>query len=61
MMKDILKLDVFRVEGYYHDHGFLRVRVLEPKIDINRMDKEINIIIPVEEGPQFHIKSAFKG
>ena len=53
--KDILKLDVFRVEGYYHDHGFLRVRVLEPKIDINRVDKEINIIIPVEEGPQYRL------
>ncbi|MCH8157525.1 MAG: outer membrane protein assembly factor BamA, partial [Nitrospinae bacterium] len=53
--KDILKLDMFRVEGYYHDHGFIRVRVLEPRIDINKRDKEINIIVPIEEGPQYKV------
>ncbi len=53
--KDILKLDLFRLEGFYHDHGFLRVRVLEPKIDINRRDKEIHITIPIEEGTQYRV------
>ena len=55
--KDILKLDMFRVEGFYQDHGFLRIKVLEPKIDINKKARQIHIIIPVEEGPQFRIKS----
>lgn len=60
--KDILKLDMFRVEGYYHDKGFMRVRVLEPKIDINRSAKQIHITIPVEEGVQYHVgKVALKG
>jgi outer membrane protein insertion porin family len=55
--KDILKLDMFRIEGFYQDNGYLRVKVLEPRIDINKKANQIHIIIPVEEGPQFRIKS----
>ena len=55
--KDILKLDMFRIEGYYHDNGYLRVKVLEPRIDINQRAREVHITIPVEEGPQFRVKS----
>jgi len=55
--KDVLKLDLFRIEGFYQDNGYLRVKVLEPKIDINKKDRQIHIIIPVEEGPQFRINS----
>ncbi len=55
--KDILKLDMFRIEGFYHDHGFLRVKVLEPRIDINKKSREVYITIPVEEGPQFRVKT----
>ena len=55
--KDVLKLDLFRIEGFYQDSGYLRVKVLEPKIDINKKDNQIHIIIPVEEGPQFRINS----
>jgi outer membrane protein insertion porin family len=55
--KDILKLDLFRMEGFYHDNGYLRVKVLEPRIDINKKAREIHITIPVEEGPQFRVKN----
>ena len=55
--KDVLKLDLFRIEGFYQDSGYLRVKVLEPKIDINKKDRQIHIIIPIEEGPQFRINS----
>ena len=55
--KDVLKLDLFRIEGFYQDNGYLRVKVLEPKIDINKKENQIHIIIPVEEGPQFRINS----
>ena len=55
--KDILKLDMFRIEGFYHDNGFLRVKVLEPRIDINKRAREVHITIPVEEGPQFRVKT----
>jgi outer membrane protein insertion porin family len=53
--KDILKLDMFRVEGFYQDNGYLRIKVLKPRIDINEKNHQIHIIIPIEEGPQFHI------
>ncbi len=55
--KDVLKLDLFRIEGFYHDRGYLRVKVLEPRIDINQSAREIHITIPIEEGPQFRVKS----
>ena len=55
--KDILKLDMFRIEGFYHDNGYLRVKVLEPRIDINQKAREIYITIPIEEGPQFRVKT----
>jgi outer membrane protein insertion porin family len=48
---------LFRMEGFYHDNGYLRVKVLEPRIDINKKAREIHITIPVEEGPQFRVKS----
>ena len=53
--KDTLKLDVFRLEGYYQDHGYIRVRVQDPKIDIDRESKEINITIPIDEGLQYRV------
>ena len=51
--KDILKLDVFRLEGYYQDNGYLRARVQEPKINIDKKKKEINISISIEEGSKY--------
>jgi outer membrane protein insertion porin family len=54
--KDTLKLDIFRIEGFYHDNGYLRVKVLEPRIDINKKAREIHITVPVEEGQQFRVK-----
>lgn len=53
--KDILKLDLFRVEAFYQDNGFLRVSVLEPKIEVNKKDQEIYITIAVVEGPRYKV------
>ena len=55
--KDVLKLDMFRIEGFYQDNGYLRAKVLEPRIDVNKKARQIHIIIPVEEGSQYRIKS----
>jgi len=60
--KDILKLDVFRVEAFYQDHGYIRVSVLDPKIEVNKKEKAIYITIPVVEGSLYKIDSiAVKG
>ena len=53
--KDILKLDVFRLEGYYQDNGYLRARVQEPNINIDKKNKEINISISIEEGSKYRV------
>lgn len=51
--KDVLKVDVLRLEAHYQDNGYLRVRVHEPRIEVNAEDKEIYIEIKVEEGLQY--------
>jgi outer membrane protein insertion porin family len=48
--KDVLKVDVLRMEAFYQDNGYIRVRVHEPKIEVNREEKEIYIKIKIEEG-----------
>ncbi|MCL0046032.1 outer membrane protein assembly factor BamA, partial [Nitrospinaceae bacterium] len=53
--KDILKLDVFRLEGYYQDNGYLRARVQKPTIKIDEKNKEINILISIEEGSKYRV------
>ena len=53
--KDILKLDVFRLEGYYQDNGYLRARVQTPNIKIDEKNKEINISISIEEGSKYRV------
>jgi outer membrane protein insertion porin family len=51
--KDVLKVDVLRLEAHYQDNGYLRVRVHEPQIEVNAEDKEIYIEIKIEEGLQY--------
>ena len=51
--KDVLKVDVLRLEAFYQDNGYIRVRVHEPYIEVNREDKEIYIEIKIEEGLQY--------
>ena len=53
--KDVLKVDVLRLEAFYQDHGYIRVRVHEPQIEVNAEDKEIYIDIKIEEGAQYKI------
>ncbi len=59
--EDILKNDVQILTAYYFDHGFLDVKISEPKIDL-RNPKRIDIEIGIEEGPQYRIGTIdFKG
>jgi outer membrane protein insertion porin family len=53
--KDVLKVDVLRLEAFYQDNGYIRVKVHEPKIEVNREDKEIYIEIKIEEGLQYKL------
>lgn len=51
--KDMLKVDILRLEAFYQDHGFMRVHVHDPEIEVNREEKEIIITIKIEEGQQY--------
>lgn len=53
--KDVLKVDILRLEAFYQDNGYIRVRVNEPRIEVNREEKEIYIEITIEEGQQYKI------
>ncbi|MGQ9508035.1 MAG: outer membrane protein assembly factor BamA [Thermodesulfobacteriota bacterium] len=50
--EDILKNDIQLLSAYYIDHGFLEVKILEPKIDLGD-PRRIRIEIEIEEGPLY--------
>ncbi len=51
--RDILERDVEKIAAFYFNHGYVRAKVGEPRIDIKK--GSIYITIPVEEGPQFTV------
>jgi len=60
LTKDTLERDLEKIAAYYFNHGFIKAKVGEPKIDIK--GKYIYITIPVEEGPQYKVgKVDFQG
>ena len=51
--QDVLERDLEKVAAYYYNHGYIKAKIGEPKVDIK--GKWIYITIPVQEGPQFHV------
>lgn len=59
--EDILKNDIQMLAAYYIDHGYLDVKISEPKIDL-RDPRKILVEIEISEGPQYRIGEIdFKG
>jgi outer membrane protein insertion porin family len=59
--EDVLKNDTQLLGAYYIDHGYLEVKVSDPKVDLTD-PKRIRIEIEISEGPQFHVGDVdFKG
>jgi len=59
--EDILKNDIQMLAAYYVDHGYLDVKIPEPKIDLQD-PKKIQIEIEITEGPQYRFGEIdFKG
>jgi len=50
-----LKADVDRLKAFYLNHGYLEVKVGEPRVEVDQEAKKIRIRIDVEEGPQFKV------
>ncbi len=49
--------DLEKIKDLYHDNGYIKVSVGEPKIEFSQDKKWMTIIIPISEGPQFKISS----
>lgn len=49
--------DLEKIKDLYHNNGFLKVSIGEPKIEFSQDKKWMTIIIPISEGPQFKISS----
>jgi len=58
--KDTLERDAEKIAAFYYNHGYIKARVGEPKIDIRR--KNIYVTFPIEEGSQYKVgKVDFQG
>jgi outer membrane protein insertion porin family len=51
--RDVLERDLEKVAAFYYNHGYIKAKIGQPKIDIK--GKWIYITIPVEEGPEYHV------
>ncbi|MCS7215892.1 MAG: outer membrane protein assembly factor BamA [Thermodesulfovibrio sp.] len=49
--------DLEKIKDLYHDNGYIKVSVGEPKIEFSQDKKWMTIIITISEGPQFKVSS----
>ena len=55
-----LAQDVYRIEAFYKNHGFIDARVSDPDVEFHK--KSISVKFKIQEGAQFHVgKISFKG
>ncbi|MFT3922394.1 MAG: outer membrane protein assembly factor BamA [Myxococcales bacterium] len=47
--------DVLRIQALYYDKGYLNVQVLPPRVELTPDRQQIDITIPIKEGPRFRI------
>jgi len=53
--KDALKTDLLRLESFYHDHGYIKVKVFDPEVEVDKERRKIYIAIPVAEGDEYKV------
>lgn len=53
--KDVLKTDVLRMESVYHDNGFLKVKVYDPEVEIDKEKRQIYVSFSVSEGEMYRV------
>ncbi|MDP3182738.1 MAG: outer membrane protein assembly factor BamA [Desulfobaccales bacterium] len=53
LTKDTLERDLEKISAFYYNHGYIKAKVGEPRIDIK--GSYIYITIPVVEGPQYKV------
>jgi len=53
--KEFFEEDVNRLQALYYDRGFLSVQVGTPRIELTPDREHIDITVPIDEGPRFHV------
>jgi outer membrane protein insertion porin family len=51
--RDILERDLEKLSAFYYNHGYIKVKIGEPRVDIK--GGWIYIIIPITEGPEYRV------
>lgn len=60
--EDMLKMDGFKIEGFYHNHGYIDVQIGEPRLNIQAEQEKAQVVIPIKEGSQYRVgKLVFNG
>jgi outer membrane protein insertion porin family len=53
--RDALKTDLLRLESYYHDNGYIKVKVFDPEVEVDKEKRKIYLTLPVSEGEQYRV------
>ncbi|MDB4975489.1 MAG: outer membrane protein assembly factor YaeT precursor [Myxococcaceae bacterium] len=53
--RDFFDEDVLRMQALYYDRGYLNIQVLTPRVELTPDRQQIDITIPIKEGPRFKI------
>ncbi|HEY9074462.1 MAG TPA: outer membrane protein assembly factor BamA [Desulfobaccales bacterium] len=53
LAKDTLERDQEKLSAFYYNHGFIKAKIGDPKIDIK--GDYIYITVPIQEGPQYKV------
>jgi outer membrane protein insertion porin family len=53
LLKDTLERDVEKIGAHYFNHGYIKAKVGDPKVEVR--EGAIYITIPIEEGPQYRV------
>ena len=53
--RDFFDEDVLRIQALYYDRGYLNVQVASPRIELTPDRQQIDVTVPIREGPRFRI------
>ncbi len=53
--KNALKTDLLKLEAFYHDNGYIKARIDDPEVEIDKEWRSIYITFPVTEGEQYRV------
>ncbi len=51
--RDVLRTDMERLTAWYYDHGYITVRIDEPRVD--RDEDGLHVVVKIDEGDQFQV------